>query len=191
MSEQDESIYDVDSPADASPGDKKTLSRRARLMIGIGAAVLVGLVGVLAPLLLRAEAASLAITVFSDGWSEVELETGVETPLNEYLASDSSVPGFPLRVSAPGADEVALSVDAGSLFTWGKPDYVAQDKGAAYSMAPGDTVYWSPHGADKALVPQCTLTVTARRDGADAAGARLILRQTGEAAYSVTLLAGE
>jgi len=58
-------------------------------------------------------------------------------------------------------------------------------------MTPGDTVYWSPYDAIGALVPQCTVTVTARQSGADTAQARLIVRQTGDTAYSITLLADE
>jgi len=193
MSEQEGINLDDQGPAGSpSGGEKQPLSRKARLIIGIGAAVFICALGLALPFLLESkEPAALTITVFSDGWSEVVLKPGVETALNEYLASGSSAPGFPLRISASNADAADLSVDSGSFFTWGKPDYVANDKGMNYTTGSSDTVYWSPYDANKSLVSQCTLTVTARQNGTDAAKARLIIRQTGDTTYSITLLASE
>jgi hypothetical protein len=197
MRDQDAANFDEFTP-ETSPaggpagGEKMPLSRRARLIIGIGAAVLIAVLGVLIPLLLdTGKPAALTITVFSNSGSEVTLKPGVETALNEYLASGSDVPGFPLLADASGADAINVSADGGSLFTWGSPDYVKSDKGSSWDMAPGDTVYWSPYSTADALVPQCTVTVTARQGGADAAQARLIVRQTGDTAYGITLLAAE
>jgi hypothetical protein len=199
MGDQDGAVNFADTPAGKPDGDdKKPLSRRARLIIGITAALLLAVLGVAAPMLLdTGKPAALTVTVFSAGGSEVTLKPGVETALNEYLASGGDVPGFPLRVGADGADTVGVTVDGGSLFTWSAPDYVKAGRGSSWDMAPGGTVYWSPFarpaeahtGAD--LVPQCTVTVTARRSGTDAAQARLIVRKTGERAYSITLLASE
>ncbi len=175
-----------------APEEKKPLSRKARLVIGIGASVIILALSLAVSFLMpTAQPEELTVTVFSNDWSEITLKPGVETSLNEYLASDSSVPGFPLRVSCPGADDILLSVDAGTLFTWGAPDYVADSKGASYAAASDDTIYWSPFGEDDALAAQCTLTVAARKGGADISQKRLILRQTGETGYSITLLASE
>ncbi len=185
--------FDEQNPAGTdAPDGKKQLSRNARLLIGIGAAILILALGLTVQFFMPAKLPQeLTLTIFSNNWSEITLKPGVETALNEYLASDSNVPGFPLRVSCSGADDILLSVDAGTLFTWGAPDYVADNKGASYAAASGDTVYWSPFGDGDALVPQCTLTVTARSGGTEISQKRLILRQTGETGYSVTLLASE
>jgi hypothetical protein len=193
MKEQEDIFIDEQNP-DGSPasGEKPGPSRRTRLIIGVCAAIFICILGLAIPLLLNtSEPPALTVTVFSNDWSEVVLKTGVETPLNEYLASDSSVPGFPLRVSASNSDDITLSVDAGSLFTWGKPEYVAENRGMEYSVNDNDTVYWSPYNDSSPLVPQCTLTVTAKAGGSDAAQLRFIIRQTSETAYSITLLAGE
>lgn len=185
-------INEDGSTGQTNGDEKQPLSRKAKLIIGIGAAVVIVALGLALPFLLqRSEASVLTVTVFSNDWSEVTLKPGVETALNEFLASDSSVPGFPLRVSDTDADDILLSVDAGTLLTWGKPDYVASDKGQEYAVSTGSTVYWSPVGADGSLVPQCTLTATARKNGAEAGQARLIIRQTSETGYSITLLASE
>ena len=173
----------------ADPGEKKTLSRKTRLVIGISASAIIIMLGIALPLLM-ASPGQLSLTVFSNDWSEVTLKPGIETPLNEYLSSDSSVPGFPLRASYPGAGDILLSVDAGTLFTWGAPDYIAVGRGMSYAVESGGTVYWSPNNADNTLVPQCTLTVSGRQGGQDAAQLRLILRQSGTG-YSITLLSGE
>jgi len=189
----DRQDYFDETPAGPDgPEGKKQLSRKARLIIGIGASVVILALGMIVPFLMSAnQPEELTLTVFSNDWSEITLKPGVETALNEYLASDSSVPGFPLRVRCPGTDDILVSVDAGTLFTWGAPDYVADSKGTSYAAASDDTIYWSPFGEDDALVSQCTLTVTARSGGGDISVKRLIIRQTGETGYSVTLLASE
>ena len=176
-------------------GFKKTrqpLSRNHKLIIGIFAAVLMCALGLAMPSLLQtSEPPVLTVTVLSNDWSEVVLKPGVETTLNEYLASDSSVPGFPLRTNYPGADNITLTVDAGTLFTWGDPDYTAQSKGHTYTVATNGTVYWSPFNVDNTAVPQCTLNISAQVSGSQAAVVRLIIRQTSETSYSITLLANE
>jgi len=185
-----------DNPAGGADGDdKKPLSRRTRLIIGIAAAVALAAVGVIAPMLVYTEPA-LTVTVFSSGAAEVALKPGVETALNAFLASGDDVPGYPLRIDADGADTVSVSVDCGSLFTWSAPDNVKTDRGSSWNIKPGETIFWSPYARSDAQteaspVPQCTVTVTARREETDTAQARLIVRQTVDKAYSITLLAGE
>ncbi len=192
MGETTENAEKEDLSASVFKKERQPLSRRSKLTIGILAAVLICALGFAMPYLLQTnEPPTLTVTVFSNEWSEIVLTPGVETELNEYLASDSSVPGFPLRADYPGADHIALDVDAGVLFTWGAPDYIAHNKGQTFSTAANDTVYWSPFDANNTAVPQCTLSVTAVAGGAQAASGRLIIRQTGETGYSITLLANE
>ena len=183
-----------ENPGGADGGDKKPLSRRTRLIIGIAAAVVLAAAGVIAPMLVyTGGSAALTITVFSSGAAEVALKPGVETALNAFLASGGDVPGYPLRIDA-SADTISVSADGGSLFTWSAPDNVKTDRGSSWEVKPGETVFWSPYANPDAQadpVPQCTVTVTARRGGTDTAQARLIVRQTGGTAYSITLLANE
>jgi hypothetical protein len=192
MSEVTENAEEQDLLKSDFKKKRQPLSRNNKLIIGILAAVLMCALGLAIPFLLQtSEPAVLTVTVFSNDWSEVVLKPGVETALNEYLASDSSVPGFPLRTDYPGADNITLTVDAGMLFTWGDPDYIAHTKGQTYSVAANGTVYWSPFDADNTAVPQCTLNVSAQVSGSQAAAVRLIIRRTGETGYSITLLANE
>ena len=193
----DVAVLNENPAGGADGGDKKPLSRRTRLIIGIAAAVALAAVGVIAPMLVYTGGpAALTFTVYSSGAAEVALKPGVETALNAFLASGDNVPGYPLRIDADGADTVSVSVDCGSLFTWSAPDNVKTDRGSSWDIKPGETVFWSPYvrsdaQAEAGPVPQCTVTVTARRNGTDTAQARLIVRQTGDMAYSITLLAGE
>jgi hypothetical protein len=198
MGDQHDAVDFGNNPAGKPDGgDNKSLSRKARLIIGIAAAVVLAVAGVAAPMLLdTGKPAALTITVFSSGAAEVMLKPGVEIKLNAFLASGSEVPGYPLRVGADGADTVSVSVDGGSLFTRSAPDDATTDRGSSWEIAPGDTIFWSPYArsdekTEDNLVPQCTVTITARRNGTDVAQARLIVRQTGESAYSITLLASE
>lgn len=192
MSEEKERIGEQDLYEQEFKPPRQPLGRKARLIVGISAAVLICVLGLAVHFLLQTSAsAGLTVTVFSDNWAEAELKPGVETSLNEYLASGSDVPGYPLRVDDPAADKITLTVDAGSLFTWGSPDYVAKDRGTSYAVSPDDTVYWSPYQQDGSAVSQCTLTVSAAAGGMEAAAVRLIIRQTGETGYSITLLANE
>ena len=191
----DVAVLNENPAGGADGGDKKPLSRRTRLIIGIAAAVVLAAVGVIAPMLVYTEPA-LTVTVFSSGAAEVALKPGVETALNAFLASGDNVPGYPLRIDADGADTVSVSVDCGSLFTWSAPDNVKTDRGSSWNIKPGETIFWSPYARSDAQteaspVPQCTVTVTARREETDTAQARLIVRQTVDKAYSITLLAGE
>jgi hypothetical protein len=132
-----------ETPAGGAGGEQKTLSRRARLVIGIAAAVVLAVVGIAAPMLVYTGPAALTVTVFSSGAAEVVLRPGVETALNAFLASGDDVPGYPLRVDANGADTVSVSVDGGSLFTWNAPDNVKTDRGSSWDLKPGETVFWS------------------------------------------------
>lgn len=192
MDDRQDYFDEQDSAGRDAPDEKKQLSRKTRLIIGMVASVIILALGLTIPLMMTpGEPETLTVTVFSNDWAKTLLEPGVETPLNEYLASDSKVPGFPLLVSYGSADDIQLKVDGGTLFTWGEPDYTADNKGSEYATESGGTVYWSPFDADCAFIPQCTLTVTARKSGADVSQLRLILRQTGETGYSITLLAAK
>jgi len=190
-------ILEENQAGGADGGDKKPLSRNIRLIIGIAAALVLAAMGVLIPMLVNTEEpVELAISVFSGGVTQVTLKPGVETAISASIAVGNEVPGYPLRIDAGGTEKVGVSADGGSLVTWSAADNTTTNRGSSCEIASGETVFWSPYensddnaGADP--VPQCTLTVTARRAGTDIAQARLIVRQTGDTGYSVTLLASE
>jgi len=100
---------------------------KKRLMLGIGAAVLVCVLGLALPALLdviepsatsdtqpapnaapssaeipEADATGLlAVTAYASEWKETVLQPGVSIVLNEYSPAQSDVPGFPFIISVP------------------------------------------------------------------------------------------
>lgn len=74
----------------------------------------------------------------------LEVKIEVNFPIKEYRGTDSRVPGFPLHITAEGADEIRVSVREGSLLLWNPPDYSVNNKGQEIEIKSGDQIYWSP-----------------------------------------------
>lgn len=75
---------------------------------------------------------------------QIEVIPDVQFPLKEYRMTDSSVPGFPLLITAEGADEIHVSVKEGNLLLWNPPDNQVNNKGQELEIESGDQIYWSP-----------------------------------------------
>lgn len=187
---------------------------KKRLAAGIGAAVLVCALGLALPTLLEAvappaesagrtqpartaqtpatDAGSLfAVTVYTDGWEETVLAPQVTAALNKYSPAQSDVPGLPFIITAlsedVNADGLRIDVDAGSLITWGPPDYATKQRGRTYVLSSGDTIYWSPLDANGTAVPVCTMTVTAYGRDETAYAATVAIVQVKDSHYMAEL----
>lgn len=75
---------------------------------------------------------------------QIEVIPDVQFPLKEYRMTDSRVPGFPLLVTAEGADKIHVSVKEGDLLLWNPPDNNVYNKGQELEIESGDQIYWSP-----------------------------------------------
>jgi len=58
--------------------------------------------------------------------------------------TDSKVPGFPLLVTAEGAEVIHVSVKEGNLLLWNPPDNQVNNKGQELEIESGDQIYWTP-----------------------------------------------
>lgn len=189
--------------------DKKALSMKAKLIIGITAAILICALGVWLPSLLNiidpqateppqsTESAPAAlegdfsVTAYNTDWEETVLTDNVSLLLNEYTPLISSVPGFPFRFDMASDGEnsrILVETDAGELITWNPPDYTVRSHDGSFECVPGDTVYWSPLSDDSSAVPQCLMTVTFYSTEHPAAKAQIIISQNNAFSYNAELV---
>ncbi len=194
---------------------KKTpISIKIRLVIGIAAAVLVLALAVVLPSLLEAvvppaagqpsEASStpplnavpasneaMSVGVYAPDWKAATLQPNVAIQLNEYSPAQSDVPGLPFIISANseelGQDSIRIDVDAGTLITWGTPDYSVKQRGKMYVLSSGDTIYWSPLDDTGKPIPKCSMTVTAYDSANQAYAVSVIISQTEDFKYSAEI----
>ncbi len=196
-----------DSGAEASAGIKK------RLFIGIGAAVLICAIAVALPSLLEAVAppeeppaavseqpqnsavpagnSELSVVAYAAEWKETVLQPDVTLELNEYSPAQSDVPGMPFIVTADSQDlskdSIRIDVNAGTLITWGAPDYTAKQRGSTYVLSSGDTIYWSPLDDQGAPIARCDMTVTAYDSDNQAHAVSVLISQTSDFNYTAEL----
>lgn len=103
------------------------MKRKLAIGIGMGLAILI----------------FFLFTVFRNN-DPLEVKIEVNFPIKEYRVTDSRVPGFPMEITAEGADEIRVSVREGSLLLWNPPDYTVNNKGQELEVKSGDQIYWSP-----------------------------------------------
>ncbi|GAB6992206.1 hypothetical protein JCM16418A_42570 [Paenibacillus pini] len=86
----------------------------------------------------------LAITAYASNGTAIDVEANVEFPLGTYQLVMSSVPGFPIRISAQGADQISLHTSDGEFILWSPTAPKVIYKGQNIQIEPGKTLYWTP-----------------------------------------------
>ena len=205
---------DDDRITDEGPDSKAPLSITKRLVIGVAAAVVVCGIAVALPSLLEAftpPAASpaadaseqppasampatkseLGVTAYAAEWKETALQPNVAIQLNEYSPAQSDVPGLPFIVTAGSEsinpDSIRIDVSAGTLITWGPPDYAAKQRGKTYVLSSGDTIYWSPLDEQGKAIPGCEMTVTAYGSDNTAHAVSVVISETSDFNYTAEI----
>ncbi|WP_040952235.1 hypothetical protein [Gorillibacterium massiliense] len=114
------------------------------------------------------------LTAYAADGSSFEIKPQVEFLLGRYSPLMSSVPGFPLKAEAEGADRIEWMASEGNFVLWNPPDYKVYNKGQSVSLRPGETLYWSPldEGAQTAA-EKSAVTVTAYADGKKVGSAQI------------------
>lgn len=196
---------------------REPMGIKKRLILGIGAAVVVCVLGLALPALLDviepsatsdtqpapdavpaeisgADATGLlAVTAYSSEWKETVLQPGVSVALNEYSPAQSDVPGFPFIISVPegstdiNADGIRIDVDAGTIITWNPPDYTARERGKTYILSSGETIYWSPLDGQGEAIPRCEMTVTGYTSEEEVYTQKIVISQTEDDKYNAEL----
>jgi len=198
---------DENGSAPIEPGGIKK-----RLILGIAASAVILALGLSLPAILDTVAppspsaetpqASLglnapdqfAFTVYTEGWKETVLQPDVAVTLNAYSPTRSDVPGLPFIVNSGkgvNADGLRVDVDAGTLITWGAPDYTAKERGRTYVLSSGDTIYWSPLDKTGKAVSSCTLSVTADDSGGKTYSASVAITLQTDSTYTAKLVKTE
>ncbi|WNS45625.1 hypothetical protein [Paenibacillus sp. MMS20-IR301] len=117
-----------------------------------------------------------------------KVQPNVTFVYDSYRVTDSKSPGFPLIIAAEGADEISLSADSGGFVGWNPPDYTVRGLGTEVTVAPGDTIYWTP--LTEASAPQfssgCELTVSVYRSRSVISEARIMIRSDENGVYTGT-----
>ncbi len=193
---------------------KAPMSIKIRLVIGIAAAVLVLALAVVLPSLLEAAVPpaagqpsgasstpsvnavpasndAMSVGVYAPEWKAAALQPNVAIQLNEYSPAQSDVPGLPFIISVNSEelekDSIRVDVDAGTLITWGAPDYSVKQRGQTYVLSSGYTIYWAPLDDTGNPIPKCNMTVTAYDGENQAYSVSVVISQTEDFKYSAEI----
>ncbi|OMG01298.1 hypothetical protein [Paenibacillus sp. FSL R7-0337] len=144
---------------------------RRKIMTTVLSCVIILLIATLGPLLVnRGDPATpsplysgFMVTAYAADGVPVVVQPGVEFPLGQYSLYMSSVPGFPIKLAAEGADTIEVRATEGQLLLWNPADGKVILSNTKAIVKPGDTVYWSPP-TDKSIqytVSDSSLEITA------------------------------
>jgi hypothetical protein len=106
-----------------------------------------------------------SLTVHAADGTPQRVQPESSFPFGTYHMTDSRAPGFPMVITAEGADEIRLETTGGSLVSWNPPDYYVYPLGMETVLAPGETVYWTPLAEEQpaAAVAESDLRMSASR----------------------------
>ncbi|MFC5652323.1 hypothetical protein ACFPYJ_25065 [Paenibacillus solisilvae] len=176
--ERKQAILNRINPGHTEPSAGAAWSIRGKIVMAAAACILLFLFVLGGPNILHLgnQAGSTDTTLFrgfvitayaADGAPQT-VKPDVEFPLGQYSPLMSSVPGFPITISAKDADEIRLHTSEGELLRWSPQDSKVRPQGNEASLHPGDTIYWSPL-AKKGQSPLRTksiIEITAYKDDA-------------------------
>ncbi|OWR29597.1 hypothetical protein CDO73_15550 [Saccharibacillus sp. O23] len=125
--------------------------RRRTAMVAVAAAFVL-LFAIVGPLWLRGNDSGrapawfdgFAVTAYAADGAPINVKPNAEFPLGRYSMFMSSVPGFPVAVSAEGADRIEIRASAGELLSWSPSDSRVRGQGDRMDLKAGETFYWSP-----------------------------------------------
>ncbi|MEK4852579.1 hypothetical protein NST04_22200 [Paenibacillus sp. FSL H7-0756] len=148
---------------------------RRKIMTTVLSCVIILLIAIGGPLLVNsgetATPSSLysgfIVTAYAADGVTVAVQPDVDFPLGQYSLYMSSVPGFPIKLAAEGADTIQVRATEGQLLLWNPADGKVILQNSKAIVKPGDTVYWSPPLTDKSVqntVSDSSLEITAIKD---------------------------
>lgn len=128
-----------------------------------------------------------AVTVYAANGEPQEVQPEVYFPIGDYRVTNSRSPGFPIQITADGADEIRLQTTEGNFLRWTPPDYVVHELGKQAAIASGDMIYWSPLYSSE---QESELTLTAYSNEAEI-GRAVILIQADKSGIYTGILVGD
>lgn len=128
-----------------------------------------------------------AVTVYAANGEPQEVHPEVNFPIGDYRMTNSRSPGFPIEITADGADEIRLQTTEGNFLRWTPPDYVVHELGKQAAIASGDMIYWSPLYSSE---QESELTLTAYSNEAEI-GRAVILIQADKSGIYTGILVGD
>ncbi|WP_438493956.1 hypothetical protein [Paenibacillus sp. IHBB 3054] len=129
-----------------------------------------------------------AVTVYAANGEPQQVQPEIKFPIGDYRVTNSRSPGFPIQITADGADEIRLQTTEGSFLRWTPPDYVVHELGTATAIASGDTIYWSPLPSKNR---ESELTLTAYSNQTEIGRALIRIQSDESGTYSGKLVGNE
>lgn len=171
--------------------------RRKTAMIAVAAAFVL-LLAIGGPLWLRGNDSErppawfdgFAVTAYAADGAAIDVKPNAEFPLGRYSMFMSSVPGFPVSVSAEGADRIEIRASAGELLSWSPSDSRVRRQGDRMDLEVGETFYWSPPSeTESPAVASAELEITAYRQNEKLGKGRIDIESDDEGLYTAKWIA--
>lgn len=171
----------------------RTGMKKARFRLVAGVLLIIAL-GLLAffyreissgPEKLQAWQKVFSLTVHAADGTPEPAQPDREASYGSYRVTDSKAPGYTLIVNAEDADEIRLSASTGSFIRWNAPDYKVNKAGKEITIAPGETIYWTPlTGESPERITESELTMSAYRHNSVFSEARFMIRSDESGVYT-------
>ncbi len=132
------------------------------------------------------------VTAYAADGTSMTVKPEIEFPLGRYSMFMSSVPGFPVKISAEGADRIAIHSSEGQLLSWKPSDSRVREQGSHMETEPGGTFYWSPIEEQKSSTAAVgsTLEVTAYRGEQELGTGKIEIQSTDDDLYTAKWIDG-
>lgn len=126
-----------------------------------------------------------AVTAYAADGATIDVKPNAEFPLGRYSMFMSSVPGFPVAVSAEGADRIEIRSSAGELLSWNPSDSRVRGQGDRMDLKIGETFYWSPlEGRGSSAADSAELEMTAYRQNEKLGSGRIAIESDDGGLYT-------
>lgn len=127
-----------------------------------------------------------AVTVYAADGAPQQVKPEIAFPIGNYRVTNSRAPGFPILITAEGADEIKLMTTQGSFLRWNPPDYKVYPLGTEADLEPGEIIYWSPMLEDKlqSAASQSELTLIAYHNHNVISKSLILIREDNQGVFT-------
>lgn len=130
------------------------------------------------------------ITAYGKNGIPKEIKPNVKFLLGRYSLTNSSVPGFPIKIVCKDVYTIKLNATNGEFLLWKTENSNVINKGKEIEIKSGDTVYWSPLAQNHldSNVKTCNIEIKAYKLGKEIGSNIVCIKEESDFAYSGVLL---
>jgi hypothetical protein len=127
-----------------------------------------------------------AVTVYAADGAPQQVKPEIAFPIGNYRVTNSRAPGFPIMITAEGADEIKLITTQGSFLRWNPPDYKVYPLGSEADLEPGETIYWTAMLEDnlQSAASESELTLLAYRNHTIISKSLILIREDNQGVFT-------